>query len=79
MTDDDARPFRARLAEKLADSLAASLPAATPRRVHGAVTLPGKATAVVGVRRAGKTTFLHQVRRERLERAVARERLPYIN
>lgn len=70
---------RARLAAKLADSLAGPLPASTPRRVHGSVALPGKATAVIGMRRAGKTTFLHQRRRERLESGFARERLPYIN
>lgn len=77
--NDVAHPYRARLTEKLADSFAAPLPNFTPRRVHGAVSLPGKATAVVGMRRAGKTTFLQQLRRERLERGVGRERLPYIN
>lgn len=71
--------YRARLGEMLADSLAAPLPEATPRRVHGTVSLPGKATAVIGMRRSGKTTFLHQLRHERLERGVPRERLPYIN
>lgn len=71
--------YRVRLAEKLADSLAGPLPPATPRRVHGAVNLPGKATAVIGMRRAGKTTFLHQLRRERLEHGTPRERLPYVN
>lgn len=79
MKNETAEPLRGLLAEKLADSLAAPLPPATPRRVHGVVSLPGKATAVVGVRRAGKTTFLHQLRRERVERGAARERLPYIN
>jgi predicted AAA+ superfamily ATPase len=34
---------------------------------------------VIGMRGAGKTTFMHQLRRERSERGVARERLPYIN
>ncbi len=71
--------FRARLAEKLADSIVARLPDATPRLVHGGVSLPNKATAVIGMRRAGKTTFLHQIRRERTERGVPRERLPYLN
>lgn len=75
----DSESLRATLIEKLADSLEAPLPAFTPRRVYGAVTLPGKATAVVGMRRAGKTTFLHQLRRERQERGIGRERLPYIN
>jgi predicted AAA+ superfamily ATPase len=31
------------------------------------------------MRRAGKTTLLHQIRRERVEKGVARERLPYLN
>jgi len=79
MEADATAPYRARLAEKLADSLAAPLPEATPRRVYGTVSLPGKATAVVGMRRAGKTTFLHQLRRERLDRGAPRERLPYVN
>ena len=74
------QPYRARLTEKLADSLVEPLPTgATPRRVYGTVSLPGKATAVIGMRRAGKTTFLHQIRREREEKGKARELLPYIN
>ncbi|MCR4440437.1 MAG: ATP-binding protein [bacterium] len=75
----DTSSIRARLAQMLSDSLVAPLPAATPRRVHTRVWLPGKATAVIGMRRAGKTTFLHQLRRERMEQGVPRERLPYIN
>jgi predicted AAA+ superfamily ATPase len=71
--------FERLLAEKLADGLVADLPRPTPRRVPGVVHLPGKATAVVGMRRVGKTTFLHQVRRERLEAGTPRERLPYVN
>jgi len=79
MTDDDPRQYRARLVEKLADSLTGAIPPATPRSVHGAVALRGKATAVIGMRRTGKTTFLHQIRREHLARGVPRERLPFIN
>jgi hypothetical protein len=79
MASETASPLRAWLVEKLADSLTAPLPEATRRRMHGAVTMPGKATAVVGMRRSGKTTFLHQLRRERLERGVGRERLPYLD
>lgn len=71
--------IRGRLAEKLAGSLAGDLPQATPRHIRGTLALPGKATAVIGMRRAGKTTFLHQLRRERLAKGIARERLPYIN
>lgn len=71
--------IRARLTAKLADSLTGAIRAGTSRRVPGTLALPNKATAVIGMRRAGKTTFLHQLRRERLESGVARERLPYIN
>jgi len=46
--------------------------------VYGAVSLAGKATAVIGARPAGKTTFLHQFRRERLEGGVSRECLPSV-
>jgi hypothetical protein len=79
MPPDATEPLRARLAQKLADSLDAPLPEITSRRIHGAVALPGKATAVIGMRRAGKTCFLHQVRREKLEGGAPREQLPYIN
>ena len=79
MADDATARYRTRLAEKLAEGLSAPLPEATPRRVHGAVHLKGKATAVVGMRRAGKTTFLHQIRRERTAHGVPRHRLPYVN
>ena len=73
MSNMDSTAFRARLSDRLADSLTAPIPAGTARRIYGRVTLPGKATAVVGMRRAGKTTFLHQLRRERLERDRERE------
>lgn len=74
-----AESIRARLVEKLADSLTGPIPAATPRHIRGTLSLPNKATAVIGMRRAGKTTFLHELRRERLNAGIARERLPYIN
>lgn len=67
------------LTEKLADSLSTPLPEATPRSVYGATALPGKVTAVVGMRRAGKTTFLHQLRRERMAKGARLEWLPYLN
>ena len=72
-----------RLTRILGDLLAASvrtpLPAHTSRRIFGPAGLPGKATAIVGMRRAGKTTFLHQLRRERIERGAPGERLPYLS
>ncbi len=76
---EDRTGFRDRLLQLLADAVAAPWPDSTPRSVWHRVTFPGKATAVVGMRRAGKTTFLHQIRRGRHERGVPRERLPYFN
>lgn len=70
---------REALTEILAGSLAAALPEGVERRIHGRIALPGKATAVIGMRRAGKTTFAHQLRREHLTRGVSRTRLPYVN
>ena len=67
------------LSEKLANSLTEPLPGGTPRTVFGTLGLPGKASAVVGMRRAGKTTFLHQLREIRTERGTPREALPYVN
>lgn len=44
--------------EQLAQSARTPLPQFTERQVFGQLHLPGKATAVVGMRRTGKTTFL---------------------
>lgn len=79
MAKSSRQTIAARLASKLADSLATPPPAATLRRVDGALALPGKATAVIGMRRAGKTTFLHQLRRDWLARGHGLERVPYLN
>ncbi|MEQ1633578.1 MAG: ATP-binding protein, partial [Planctomycetota bacterium] len=43
------------------------------------VHLRGKATAVIGMRRSGKTTYLHQLRAERLQDGVKPQHLPYWN
>ena len=67
------------LTEKLVESLAGPIPEGTPRQLYGATRLPGKVTAVVGMRRTGKTTFLHQLRRERLSHGAKRDQLPYVN
>ena len=67
------------LSDKLTESLSGPIPEGTAREFHGRVEFPGKATAVIGMRRAGKTTFLHQLRRERIAEGAARESVPYIN
>ena len=63
----------------MVDSLMNPFPESTPRRVFGATAFTGKATSVIGVRRSGKTTFVHQLRQKRLERGSPREVLPYMN
>ena len=65
--------------DQLADSLQKPLPDLTLRRVFGKVRFPGKVTAILGMRRAGKTTYLHQLRGQRIEQGAARESLPYIS
>lgn len=70
---------REALTDILAASLGGALPDSVSRRIQGRVALPNKATAVIGMRRAGKTTFVHQLRRERLARDVPRNRLPFVS
>lgn len=57
---------------KLAESLAADAPALTRRAVR-LPCIPGKAFAVIGVRRGGKTSFMAQCRADRLAAGRARE------
>ena len=71
--------FRQALGEKLAESLRTPPPSHTPRRVRGRFRFPGKATAVIGMRRAGKTTFLHQVRAEVVAGGGSLALAPYLS
>ncbi len=64
--------------QKIVDALEMPVPPFTRRDVH----LPGvkgKATAVIGPRRAGKTTFLWQILADRLATGTGREGLLYFN
>lgn len=67
------------LSELLSESLRNPLPAHTPRQVSGRIRFSGKVTAVVGMRRAGKTTFLHQLRGERTLEGEAPYHAPYLS
>lgn len=71
--------FRQVLSEQLAESLRTPPPPHTARRVHGRVRFPGKATAVIGMRRAGKTTYLHQIRGEVAARKGSLALAPYLS
>jgi predicted AAA+ superfamily ATPase len=62
--------------QKIVDSLASPVPQFTRRDVH-LPTIAGKATAVIGMRRTGKSTFLWQVLSDRLTQGVPRESLLY--
>lgn len=64
--------------QKIVDALATPVPAFTRRdiRLPG---VPNKALAVIGARRAGKTTFLWQILGDRLARGTPREGLLYFS
>ncbi len=75
MNEDNKRGV---IRSRLVDSLAFELPVMTPR---DAVLpgVPGKAHAVIGMRRAGKTFFLFQQMARLLAEGVERSRLIYLN
>ncbi len=79
MSKDMDTRIRQALSDQLTRSCHESPPQFTPRRVAGSYRFPGKATAVLGARRAGKTTFLHQVRAERIAAGASLDRVPYIS
>jgi len=62
--------------QKIVDALAAPVPAFTRRdvRIPG---IAGKAVAVIGMRRTGKTTFLWQVLADRMAQGMGRDGLLY--
>ena len=64
--------------QKIVDSLASPVPAFTPRDVR-LPGVPGKAVAVIGARRTGKTTILWQVLADRMGQGTDREGLLYFN
>jgi predicted AAA+ superfamily ATPase len=64
--------------QKIVDWLAAPPPPLTRREVR-VPGVRGKAVAVIGPRRAGKTTFLWQVLADRLASGMPRESLLYFN
>jgi uncharacterized protein len=62
------------LQQKIADALSSPPPSFTRRDVR-LPKVPGKALAVIGVRRSGKTTFLWQCLADRLAAGIPREAL----
>ena len=70
--------LREAIRQKLGDAVTAPFPLLT-RRDAAAPFLAGKARAVIGMRRAGKTSFLHQRLADRLAEGIERDRLVYFN
>jgi hypothetical protein len=70
--------IRAALLEKLADSLVAPIPLLTRREIR-LPKVPGKALAVIGMRRSGKPCFLWQCLADLLAAGEPRESLVYLN
>lgn len=66
------------LRQMIVDSLAAKVPSFT-RRDARLPQVPGKALAVIGMRRSGKTTYLWQVMTDRLAQGAPREAQLYLN
>lgn len=79
MTSETRLYLKRLFAQLLADSFKRPGPRFTPRRLFRSVSIPGKVSVIVGMRRVGKTTFLHQQRQQLLDSGVSIERLPYIN
>jgi hypothetical protein len=70
-------PLHPVLADKMHTALAPSQPLTRTRRDARLPVVPGKVHSVIGMRRAGKTTFLHQLLDERRS-ALPPERALYI-
>lgn len=70
--------FRDIVRQKIVDSLAAQQPALTRRDIR-LPEIPEKAVTVIGMRRAGKTTFLWQVLADRLAAGTERDGLLYFS
>ncbi|MEB3261475.1 MAG: ATP-binding protein [Cyanobacteriota bacterium] len=66
------------LEQKLADAMARPLPRLTRRDIWWPL-LPGKAVAVLGMRRSGKTSLLWQKVGEGLERGLPRQAMPLLS
>ncbi len=66
------------VAQKVLEGTTCPIPAYTRRDIR-VPRVPNKAFAVIGMRRAGKTTFLWQVAQERVVQGAGREQVLYFN
>ena len=70
--------FRTVIRQKIIDAQAAPLPVLTRRDIW-LPAVKGKATAVIGMRRAGKTSLLWQILADRVAKGTPREGLLYFS
>lgn len=70
--------YRSAIRQKIVDSIAAPVPALTARDVW-LPAVANKAVAVIGMRRAGKTSLLWRIVDERMKLGAAREALVYFS
>ncbi len=70
--------LRATIEEKVVEGTTRPVPAFTRRDVR-VPAIPNKAFAIIGMRRAGKTTFLWQIVAEHLQQGMPREHALYFN
>ena len=70
--------LRSIIRQKLVDSIARPMPVLTPRDVW-LPTVSNQAIAVIGMRRAGKTSLLWQIMAQQLAQGVPREALVYFS
>jgi len=70
--------FRSVIRQKIIDGLAAPQPVLTRRDIRLPM-IPGKAVTVIGIRRAGKTSFLWQLLADRQAAGMEREGLLYLS
>lgn len=70
--------YRSMLQSKVVDGLAMGVPGFTRRDAH-VPDVRGKAMAVIGMRRSGKTTFLFQCLNDKMTAGVPRDALLYCN
>lgn len=80
MLESELTPYhRQTLSALLRDASSIDEMISTPRRIGVSHHLPKKATSITGMRRSGKTTFMHQVRQQRIASGHQPELMPFVS
>ncbi len=70
--------IRNTIRQKIIDSQAAKIPEYTRRDIR-TPNISGKAVAIIGMRRTGKTTFMRQIMSDKLKQGASRESILYFS